>query len=71
MAEVRIQFETDNAAFVDYPHGGGNYDEEIRFVIKQVEEFLLGDMRDEKLRDSNGNTIGRVWISTTLRPNGK
>ena len=65
--EIRIIFETGNAAFQEYPHGDGNFDKEIEYVMKQATEFLVGDMRNEKLRDSNGNTVGTVWASTTNR----
>ena len=64
---IRIEFNTDNAAFQDYPHGDGNFDEEVKHVMKQATEFLIGDMRDEKLRDTNGNSVGTIWISTTNR----
>lgn len=65
--EIRIIFETSNAAFQDYPHGDGNWENEVKYVMKQATEFLVGDMRVEKLRDSNGNTVGTVWVSTTNR----
>ena len=65
--EIRIEFETGNAAFQDYPHGDGNWEEEVKRVMEQATDFLTGDMGDEKLRDSNGNTVGRVWTDTTSR----
>ena len=65
--EIRIEFETSNAAFQEYPHGDGNWEEEVKRIMKQATDFLIGDMRNEKLRDSNGNTVGRVWTSTTSR----
>lgn len=64
---IVIRFDTDNAAFQDYPHGDGNWEEEVKAVMKQATDFLIGDMRDEKLRDSNGNTVGRVWTDGTYR----
>lgn len=65
--EIRIIFNTENAAFQDYPHGDGNFNKEIEYVMNQATEFLVGDMRNEKLIDSNGNTVGTVWVSTTNR----
>jgi len=66
--EIRIQFDTDNASFQDYPHGDGNFDEEVKNVMKQATEFIVGYMDgDGKLRDTNGNTVGDVWCSTTRR----
>lgn len=66
--EIRIQFDTDNAAFQDYPHGDGNWEEEVKAIMKQATAQLLGSMDgDCKLRDTNGNTIGTIWWSTTDR----
>ena len=66
--KIRIEFDTDNAAFQEYPHGEGNFDEEVRYVINQAYEFIIGSMSgDGKLKDTNGNTVGTVWCSTTCR----
>ena len=65
--KIRIEFETSNAAFQEYPYGDGNWEEEVKRVMEQATDFLTGDMGDEKLRDSNGNTVGRVWTDTTSR----
>lgn len=65
--EIRIIFETSNAAFQDYPHGDGNFDEEVKHVLRQAEEFVLGGFGDDNLKDTNGNSVGRVWTSTTNR----
>jgi hypothetical protein len=66
--EIRIQFDTENDSFQDYPHGFGNWEEEVKHVLKQAADILTGDMSgDAKLRDSNGNTVGTIWWSTTNR----
>jgi len=66
--EIRIQFDTANAAFQEYPHGDGNFDEEVKHVMKQATEFIIGHMEGSgKLKDTNGNTVGDVWCSTTNR----
>jgi hypothetical protein len=57
---IRIEFEIDNAAFAD------NWQGEIRHILSQVAREL-GDCDqdnvvdvDVRLRDSNGNTVGKV-----------
>ena len=61
--EIRIIFEAENASFVD------DFDEEIKRVMKQATEFIIGDMHsDGKLKDINGNVVGSVWCSTARRP---
>jgi len=67
MAKVIITFDTDNAAFQDYPHGDGNFDEEVKQVLKQAEGFLIGDRDSDTLMDTNGNTVGSIWRSTVDR----
>ena len=65
--EIRIIFEAENAAFCD--KDDGNFDEEIKRVMKQATEFIIGDMHsDGKLKDINGNVVGSVWCSTARRP---
>lgn len=66
--EIRIIFEAENASFVDYPRGDGDFDKEIKNILKQAEEFILCPGESDKLIDSNGNTVGRVWMSTARRP---
>lgn len=66
--EIRIIFEAENASFVDYPRGDGNFDEEIKAIMKQATEFILCPGESDLLKDSNGNTVGRVWMSTVRRP---
>jgi len=65
--EIRIIFDTENAAFQDYPHGDGNFDEAVKHVLKQAEDFLIGDRDSDTLMDTNGNTVGSTWRSTVDR----
>ena len=68
--KIRIQFDTANASFQDYPDGDGNWEEEVKYIMKQATDILVGSMDgDCKLRDSNGNTVGTIWWSTTNRRN--
>ncbi|GAG12693.1 unnamed protein product [marine sediment metagenome] len=48
---VRIEFATDNAAFIDYP------DERQRLINKARERNRDGDLCGSLL-DTNGNTVG-------------
>jgi len=66
--EIRIIFEAENASFVDYPRGDGDFEAEIKRILKQAEEFLLCPKESDKLTDINGNVIGTIWISTVSRP---
>lgn len=52
--KITITFRTENSAFVD------DYDAEIEHILKQVKAHLKGCDLHTALRDSNGNTIGRV-----------
>ena len=62
--EIRIIIDTEgNDAFNVY-----DFDEEIRKVLKQAEDFLTDRSPNDKLLDSNGNRIGSVWRSTAIRP---
>ena len=62
--EIRIIIDTENNdAFNEY-----DFDEEIRKVLKQAEDFLTDRSPNDKLLDSNGNRIGSVWRSTAIRP---
>jgi hypothetical protein len=65
--QITISFEANNAAFIDYPGGDGNFDEEIKYVLKQAEDYLTNRSDSEILKDSNGNKIGTVFRST-IRP---
>ena len=68
MGEVSIHFNTDNAAWHDYPVDSTEH------VLEQIHETLLGEINktvpggiSRILRDPNGNTIGTV----TYRNDGK
>jgi len=63
--KVRIDFNIDNAAFDDNPSS------EVRNVCGQaasrawalISGVKMGDgLRVKNLRDSNGNSIGYVWL---------
>jgi hypothetical protein len=61
MAKVTIEFETDNAAFQD-----GRYEQECRYVIDVARRYVSASRSfpvDFHLRDSNGNTVGRVTVT--------
>ena len=62
--KIRIIIDTENNdAFNEY-----DFDEEIRKVLKQAEDFLTDKSSNDKLIDSNGNRVGSVWRSTAIRP---
>jgi hypothetical protein len=60
--KVIITFDTDNAAF-DIPY----FDEEIKGIIKQAGDYLTGASDNPVLKDTNGNTVGEVFRSTSIR----
>ncbi len=66
--EIRIIFEAENASFVEYPRGDGDFDAEIKRILHQAETFLTGGRDSDTLTDINGNVVGRVWRSTARRP---
>ena len=54
-----LQIETGNAAF---EHGGGA---EIARILREVADRIAVGRFTNKLRDSNGNTVGAVdWVSS-------
>jgi hypothetical protein len=62
--KIRIEFDTDNAAFED------NLSWEIRQVLEQADRevvcFVTSDCGGKcSLRDSNGNTVGVVEVTPT------
>jgi hypothetical protein len=60
MATIRIEFETDNAAFEDTG--------EIPAILRRIRGLFQDSRADDlvgtthAVRDSNGNTVGRVTI---------
>jgi len=66
MATVRIEFETDNAAFSeeDSPGDCADIAESRRVLMRLCQDWHAGGaMFSTKLRDSNGNTVGRVEVT--------
>ena len=59
---ITISFEAENDAFCE------DFEGEVRKVMKQATDFLVGDNNSEKLFDTNGNNIGFVYRSTIMRP---
>ncbi len=56
--QVTIVFDTDNDAFY-----GAGLAGEVRAVLRQAERFILDSGEAKRtLRDSNGNSIGRVAV---------
>jgi len=57
--KIRIEFDTDNAAFEDNPL-------EIRDVLEQASNkaasLMISGSGKLGLRDSNGNTVGTVEV---------
>lgn len=56
MAKIKIEFNTENAAFDD------NADYEIGAVLEQAKNIINSGNFDKPLRDSNGNKIGSVIV---------
>jgi hypothetical protein len=54
---IRIEIETDNAAFQE-----NGWDYELDRILKRVREHLTQGACVVDLRDSNGNTVGRVVV---------
>ena len=46
---ITINFEADNAAFVD------DFDNEVVHILKQAEKFINQNTDNENLYDTNGN----------------
>ena len=59
---ITINFEADNAAFVD------DFDNEVVHILKQAEKFINQNTDNENLYDTNGNKVGFVYRSSCLRP---
>lgn len=60
MATVRIEFTTDNAA-LDHNDSAG-YCAELEGILEQAHEALCRPCLPAALRDSTGNTVGRVTV---------
>ena len=59
---ITVNFEAENDAFCE------DFEGEVRKVMKQATDFLVGDNNSDSLFDSNGNKIGFVYRSTIMRP---
>jgi hypothetical protein len=60
MATVRIEFETDNAAFGETSDDAL---EEMQRICARACEAIADRCTTARLRDSNGNTVGKVTVS--------
>lgn len=64
MSQVTITFTTDNAAFED-----NGFNKEIAHILDTAKEILENEAAngslnvEHKLRDTNGNAIGKVTYS--------
>lgn len=58
--KVTITIECDNAAFGDTD---ASRHEELAHILKCLAHDLYGQHVPQKLRDSNGNTVGTVVVS--------
>ena len=59
---ITISFEAENDSFCE------DFEGETIKVMQQATDFLVGESNNEKLFDSNGNSIGFVHRSTIIRP---
>lgn len=55
MAKYLIEIDTDNAAFDDLEY-------ELATILRKAAKKLDSGILDFKLRDSNGNTVGRSYL---------
>ena len=63
--KIIITFETENASFVE------NFEYEVSRIMAQAKDFICDDSDTDILRDTNGNKVGTVWRSTSIRPRMK
>jgi hypothetical protein len=65
MTTLKIEINTGNAAFADGFEG-----RESARILKQLAEWLSYreslDGYATRLRDSNGNTVGKVWVEADV-----
>ena len=52
--KILIDFHADNAAFVD------DFEGEVKKIMKQATDYLIGDRDSNTLIDTNGNKVGAV-----------
>jgi len=61
MATVTITIDTSNAAFEDNP---GELRGILEVLAAQLYDYSRDDMEVLPIRDSNGNTVGRVVLTS-------
>lgn len=59
---ITVNFEAENDAFCE------DFEGEVKKVMKQATDFLVGESNSESLLDTNGNKVGFVYCSTIIRP---
>jgi hypothetical protein len=61
MTTLKVELDTGNAAFQDGFEG-----RESARILKQLAEWLLDyeylEGYETKLRDANGNVVGKAWV---------
>jgi len=60
-----IEINTDNAAFQEYDQAGSEVGRILKDLARSVTGLSEVDLREYqglKLRDSNGNTVGKVTV---------
>ena len=60
--KIIISFEAENDSFCE------DFDGEIRNIMQQATDYLIGLKDNEILRDVNGNKVGTVFRSTIIKP---
>lgn len=63
---IRVEFDTDNAAFTDPPEGEGFAVESARILADAAERIGNGAMIGP-LHDLNGNRVGHFEVLPTQR----
>ena len=62
---ITIQFNTDNAAFEDFDGEVDAMLERAKRVIYRMAYASYEPMSETSLRDTNGNTVGKVTLEVT------
>ena len=69
--KITITLDTDNAVFQEYDQPGSEVARILRTLaskVNGVNEEDLREFQDFKLRDINGNTVGKVTIDAADHP---
>ena len=59
--KVHVEIDCDNAAF-----GEGYHGQEVARILREVadrQDAVDIEFYEGKVRDINGNTVGRVWVT--------